>query len=132
MAIENATLFGSRLVVGSPPRPCSSRCETAETGVVGAGVELAVQGGDASLLDEAEDGDEGQLFSGEGLRAELTRWIREMGIEKLKRLPVGDRRRLPPGSIRSAPGRGRLVLRLPHSEGGALLALGRFGRLHLH
>ncbi len=48
-----------------------------------------LQAGDASLLDEAADGDEGQLFSGEGLRAELARWIHEMGIEKLKKLPWG-------------------------------------------
>ncbi len=58
-----------------------------------------LQAGDASLLDEAEDGDEGQLFSGEGLRAELARWIREMGIEKLKKLPWGT------GAVfRRAPG----------------------------
>ena len=46
-------------------------------------------GGDPSILDETEGVDPGQAMSGEGLRAELARWIREMGAKRLRELPWG-------------------------------------------
>ncbi|MXW71338.1 MAG: hypothetical protein F4Z74_07805 [Acidobacteria bacterium] len=45
--------------------------------------------GDLSLLDESEHADPGQALSGEGLRAELARWIQEMGVKGLRDLPWG-------------------------------------------
>ena len=45
--------------------------------------------GDVSLLDETEHADPGQALSGEGLRAELARWIQEMGVKGLRNLPWG-------------------------------------------
>ena len=83
-----------------------------------------LQGGDASLLDETGEGDPGQALSGEGLRAELARWIREMGAKRLRELPWGS------GAVFSAPASRRrearpgMVLRLPYPEGRSLLAVG--------
>ena len=64
-------------------------------------------GGDPSILDETDEVAPGQAMSGEGLRAELTRWIHDMGVERLRSLPwgtgavfrrdAGDRRQLGPG-----------------------------------
>ena len=46
-------------------------------------------GGDPAILDETDGVDPGQALSGEGLRAELARWIREMGVDRLRSLPWG-------------------------------------------
>ena len=48
-----------------------------------------VIGGDPSILDETDGVDPGQALSGEGLRAELARWIHEMGVQRLRELPWG-------------------------------------------
>ena len=46
-------------------------------------------GGDPSILDETDPVDPRQALSGEGLRAELARWLHEMGVERLRNLPWG-------------------------------------------
>ena len=59
--------------------------------------------GDPSILDETDPAAPGQALSGEGLRAELARWIHEMGVRRLRELPWGTGAvfRRPPGD--SAP-----------------------------